>query len=148
MPTESDLGVLVRFDSSENTAAVAVLLAKETRPDFEDDLAEWQHPLFFALEGVDYPTELKRIGDNQLYVAWYETGEQLADLDRAITKCGGVITVAYQFADGGDVEELLFKRQGDHLIMLYAEEEGLKVPSDFSENGEYPQILQALLQVF
>ena len=107
MSTASDLGVLLTFENSKNKASVATLLAKGTRPDFEDDLAEWEHPLFFALEEIDYPSELKTIEHNQLHVAWYETDEQLPNLERAFKQCGGVIIAAYQFADGGDVEELL-----------------------------------------
>lgn len=148
MTTASDLGILVTFKNEKKAASVAILLKKETRPDFEDDLEGWEHPLFFAIEEIDYPTELKLIDDQRLYIAWYETAEQLPELDRAFKLCGGEIVTAYQFADGGDVEELLFKRQDGKLMMIYAEEEGLKVPSDFPENSEYPQIMQSLLQGF
>ena len=109
-------------------------------------MPEWEQPFFVAIEEIDYPSELKVVDQHQLYVAWLETNHSLVELEDAFKQCGGEIIKAYQFADGGDVEELLFTRRNDQLIMIHALEEGLKVPSDFSEEDEHPPILQSLFQ--
>lgn len=147
MSTETELGILLKCPSAEHALAMKFLLAKVSRPDFDDDLEDWVKPLFHAVEDIDYPSTVLIVDNHFLYVDWSEFDGAVGTLFRQFKLCGLELDKAWQYADSGDFEEILYVVRDGKLSVIDAVEEGYKVPDDYEDQPENPAILQALRQV-
>lgn len=147
MSSETELGLLLKCSSAEHADTLQQLLAKASRPDFDDDLEEWQKPLFSVIEEIDYPDRLLVVDGVCLYIEWSETDVPVEMLFRQFKQCGAEFLKAWQFADSGDFEEILYVAKEGKVCVIDAVEEGFKLPSDFDDSPDNPAMLQALRQV-
>lgn len=147
MSTDTELGILLKCPSAEHAIAMKFLLAQASRPDFDDDLDDWMKPLFRIVEDIDYPSTVLIVDNYFLYVEWTEFGGAVGALFRQFKQCGLELDKAWQYADSGDFEEILYVVRDGKVSVIDAVEEGYKVPGDYEDLPENPATLQALRQV-
>ena len=77
-----NLDVVVGCDSPTTCGTLAKLLARETRPDFVEDVEERDQALYNAVELLEYPVQLIIRGE-YFYIAWHDCEIQVNDVMRA-----------------------------------------------------------------
>ncbi|WP_416398394.1 hypothetical protein [Allohahella sp. A8] len=128
------------------------LIEKGSRPDFDDDLEEWQKPLFEQVEDLEYPDELGDVGEKGLFLHWWEIEATLSDLDQKFQACQGRIVKAYKrggedsYIDGS-VGDRLYRCDADRLKRVDTKKQSLKMPAELPESRD-SVYLTALLQDF
>ena len=147
-----NLSVLVEFADPAHRDAVARLLAKESRPDFDDELEDWERAIFEQVEDVEYPGEIVEEGKRLLFVHWREVDESVEELDERLRRCGGEMQKAQRFLGDPYTDDTLdgmyYRRKGGRMVLVDPEEHGLVMPDDLPADGRLPQWAGALLQDF
>ncbi|WP_416398398.1 hypothetical protein [Allohahella sp. A8] len=93
------LSLLLSCASSDQASSLATLLARETRPEFEDDLSAEEKALFSAIEDLEYPEAIEPQGD-QILISWSEIdGMDFDDLEMLLEAPGVALIGAYEVPD-------------------------------------------------
>ena len=150
--SRDSLALRVVFEDTNRRDAVARLLAKETRPEFDDDLEAWEAAIFAQVDDIEYPDELVGEGEHVLFVYWLEVDDTVDELDEKLHGCGGEIEKAQLFLGDPFTDDTLdgfyYRRRDGRLILIDPEEHGLAMPDDLPEEGSLPRWARALMQDF
>ena len=92
------LCVVADGGSEKTRKAVAILLGRDGRPDFPEDVPAEHHEACEAIQWLDYPERTLCVGD-QLYLEWADSETQLGQVVGALGRIGIEIPAAYVVPD-------------------------------------------------
>lgn len=100
------LQLWIQCASAKQAKQLHLLLARESRPYFADDLPEAQQPLFELIEDIEFPHEIEH-QKQHLWLWWHDTSLILSDLSPLIAATGIQVQAAFEIPDyamSGDID--------------------------------------------
>jgi hypothetical protein len=99
------LSVLLECDSRELAAKVAGQIARESRPVFEEDVAEDQRSIYAAIELVEFPDSVE-VEHHRIWLSWFDEDRlQFEHLKKLLRVKGVEFVAAYEIPDYAEDEE-------------------------------------------
>ncbi len=118
-----DLQLWLEFSSADQAERLAMLLARETRPLFSEEVQEEDRRLYELIEDIEFPVEIEK-RNSRHWLRWYEVDFlDLNTLQPLINESGAKTVIAYQLlcdpmeSDFDDIDRLFYGSKGRRIRM-------------------------------